>query len=87
MSTRRGGEIEGLPHNTLSRPLQRTRLDGLRRVRKKLSFECAKTVPSAEVETADLETTLGICTCTNGDNVNNGRVIQLETQGEARDAN
>ena len=32
VSTRRG-EIEGLPHNTLSKPLQRTRLDGLRRVR------------------------------------------------------
>ncbi len=29
---------------------------------KRLYFERAKPVPSAEVETADLETTLGICT-------------------------
>ena len=65
MSTRQG-EIEVLPHNTLSKPLQRTRSDGLRRIRKMDLFEYAKTVPSAEVETADLETTLGICTKYNG---------------------
>jgi len=64
VSTRRG-EIEGLPHNTLSKPLQRSKT--------RLYFGCAKAVPSAEVETADLETTLGIFT--NGDN---GRRVSVQ---------
>lgn len=54
----------GPAHSRLSRPLQRTRSDGLRGVRKGI-YLIEGRVPSAEVETADLETTLGIWT--NGD--------------------